>query len=88
MVENGGSFVGQSARRRARRFGLATGTVKWFSDQKGYGFIKPDDGGKDLFVHYSNVEGEGFKTLQEDQKVEYEASQGQKGPEATRVRAL
>jgi CspA family cold shock protein len=62
--------------------------VKWFSDQKGYGFIKPDDGGKDLFVHYSNVEGDGFKTLQEDQKVEYEATQGQKGPEATAVRAL
>jgi CspA family cold shock protein len=62
--------------------------VKWFSDQKGYGFIKPDDGGKDLFVHYSNVEGDGFKTLQEDQKVEYEATQGQKGPEATGVRAL
>ncbi len=67
---------------------MASGTVKWFSDQKGYGFIKPDDGGKDLFVHYSNVEGDGFKTLQEEQKVEYEASQGQKGPEATRVRAV
>ncbi len=67
---------------------MATGTVKWFSDQKGYGFIKPDDGGKDLFVHYSNVEGDGFKTLQEDQKVEYEATQGQKGPEATGVRPL
>ena len=67
---------------------MATGTVKWFSDQKGYGFIKPDDGGKDLFVHYSNVEGDGFKTLQEEKKVEYEASQGQKGPEATRVRAV
>ncbi len=67
---------------------MATGTVKWFSDQKGYGFIKPDEGGKDLFVHYSNVEGDGFKTLQEDQKVEYEATQGQKGPEATGVRPL
>ena len=67
---------------------MATGTVKWFSDQKGYGFIKPDDGGKDLFVHYSNVEGDGFKTLQEEQKVEYEASQGQKGPEATQVQPL
>lgn len=67
---------------------MASGTVKWFSDQKGYGFIKPDDGGKDLFVHYSNVEGDGFKTLQEEQKVEYEASQGQKGPEATHVRAV
>jgi CspA family cold shock protein len=67
---------------------VATGTVKWFSDQKGYGFITPDDGGKDLFVHFSNVAGEGFKTLREDQKVEYEPSQGQKGPEATDVRPL
>lgn len=67
---------------------MATGTVKWFSDQKGYGFITPDDGGKDLFVHFSNVTGEGFKTLREDQKVEYEPAQGQKGPEATNVRPL
>jgi len=66
---------------------VATGTVKWFSNEKGYGFIVPDDGGKDLFVHHSNIEGEGFKTLQEGQKVEYEAAEGRKGPEATRVRA-
>lgn len=67
---------------------MATGTVKWFSDQKGYGFITPEDGGKDLFVHHSNIVGEGFKTLQDGQKVEYETRQGQKGPEATQVRPL
>ena len=67
---------------------MATGTVKWFSDQKGYGFITPDDGAKDLFVHHSNILGEGFKTLQDGQKVEYETRQGQKGPEATQVRPV
>jgi CspA family cold shock protein len=65
---------------------MARGTVKWFSDQKGYGFITPDEGGEDLFVHYSNIEGEGFRALQEGQAVEYEAGQGRKGPEATKVR--
>jgi len=65
---------------------LATGTVKWFSDQKGYGFIVPDDGGKDLFVHQTNILTEGFRTLQEGQKVEYEPAEGRKGPEATKVR--
>lgn len=65
---------------------MASGTVKWFNEQKGYGFITPDDGAKDLFVHYSNIEGKGFKTLQDGQKVEFEPAQGQKGPEATRVR--
>jgi len=64
---------------------LASGSVKWFSDQKGYGFIVPDDGSKDLFVHHSNIAGEGFKTLQEGQKVEFEAAEGQKGPEARNV---
>jgi len=67
---------------------LATGIVKWFNDDKGYGFITPDGGGKDLFVHHSGVAGEGFKSLAEGAKVEFEPSQGQKGPQATNVRAL
>jgi CspA family cold shock protein len=67
---------------------VATGTVKWFSEQKGYGFITPEDGAKDLFVHYSNITGEGFKTLQDGQKVEYDVTEGRKGPEATNVRAV
>jgi len=67
---------------------VATGTVKWFSNDKGYGFIVPDDGGKDLFCHHSNISGEGFKTLEDGQKVEYEAAEGRKGPEAINVRPV
>jgi cold shock protein len=67
---------------------LATGTVKWFNDAKGYGFISPSDGGKDLFVHFSNISGSGFKSLAEGANVEYEPRQGQKGPEATNVIVL
>jgi len=66
---------------------MSTGNVKWFSNDKGYGFIEPSDGGKDLFVHHSNIVGEGFKTLEEGQEVEYEAHQGEKGMEAQNVRA-
>jgi len=65
---------------------MPTGKVKWFNDQKGYGFITPDGGGKDLFVHYSEVQAEGFKTLQEGQAVEYETVESEKGPKATKVR--
>jgi len=64
---------------------VATGTVKWFSDQKGYGFIVPDDGGKDIFVHHSGIDGAGFKSLKEGDKVKYEVSQSAKGEQATNV---
>lgn len=67
---------------------MARGTMKWFSDQKGYGFVTPDGGGKDLFVHYSAIKGEGFKTLAENDVVEFEEAQGPKGPQATNVRKV
>jgi cold shock protein len=64
---------------------MATGTVKWFSNEKGYGFITRDEGGEDLFVHFSAIAGSGFKTLDEGAKVSFEVTQGQKGPQATDV---
>ena len=64
---------------------MSTGTVKWFNENKGYGFITPDDGASDLFVHYSEVKVSGFASLQEGQKVEYETGQGKKGPCAVNV---
>ncbi len=64
------------------------GRVKWFNDQKGYGFITPEDGSKDLFVHHSAILGEGFKTLAENQDVEFDVTQSDKGPRATNVRKL
>jgi CspA family cold shock protein len=67
---------------------MANGTVKWFSDQKGYGFITPDDGGKDLFVHQSAIVADGFRSLAEGAHVSYEAEQGPKGPSAANVRAV
>ena len=74
--------------RNARERVMATGTVKWFSDQKGFGFISPDDGGNDVFVHFSNIEMDGYASLEDNQKVEYEPAEGRKGPEATKVKPL
>ncbi|WP_086661159.1 cold-shock protein [Lentzea kentuckyensis] len=67
---------------------MAQGTVKWFNGEKGFGFIAQDGGGPDVFVHYSQIEGNGFKSLEEQQRVEFEIGQGQKGPQAQAVRAL
>ena len=65
---------------------MATGTVKWINDTKGYGFISPDDGGDDLFAHFSEIQAEGFKTLQDGQKVSFEVTQGKKGLQASNIR--
>jgi len=65
---------------------MPTGTVKWFNVKKGYGFIIPDDGGDELFIHHSNITSEGFRSLEEGQKVEYDMGEGRKGPEAVNVR--
>ena len=67
---------------------MAQGTVKWFNDSKGFGFITPDGGGKDLFVHHTEIEAAGYKSLKEQQRVEYTEANGQKGPAATKVRAI
>ncbi len=64
---------------------MATGTVKWFNDSKGFGFITPSEGGKDVFVHYSAIAGSGFRSLTEGQNVDYEVEMGPKGPQATKV---
>ena len=65
-----------------------TGIVKWFNDGKGFGFITPETGGKDLFAHFKEIRGDGFKSLSEGQRVEFEVSQGQKGPQASNIRVL
>jgi len=64
---------------------MADGVVKWFSPEKGYGFITPADGGRDLFVHYSEIQGAGYRNLEEGQRVTYESAEGPKGPQATNV---
>ena len=64
---------------------MPEGTVKWFNEEKGYGFISPDEGGEDLFVHYSGIVGEGFRSLEEGDKVSYEATRGKKGMQAEEV---
>ncbi|EOM77578.1 cold-shock protein [Rhodococcus rhodnii] len=67
---------------------MATGIVKWFNSEKGFGFIAPEDGGADVFVHYSEIQTSGFRTLEENQRVSFEIGQGQKGPQATGVSVL
>ena len=67
---------------------MAQGTVKWFNEAKGFGFITPDDGGADLFVHFSAINATGFRTLAENQRVEFEVTRGQTGPQAENVRAV
>ena len=67
---------------------VARGTVKWFNEEKGYGFITPDEGGEDLFVHYSAIEGSGFRSLEEGERVSYEPARGRKGEQAENVRKV
>lgn len=67
---------------------MASGTVKWFNAEKGYGFIQQDDGGADVFVHFTAIDSNGYRSLDENQRVEFDVAQGPKGPQAERVRAL
>ena len=67
---------------------MATGTVKWFNDAKGFGFISPDDGGEDLFAHFSAINSSGFKSLKEGQKISFEVTQGQKGKQAANIQVI
>jgi cold shock protein len=85
----GAAFLLRWSPKRERWASYMTqGTVKWFSDEKGYGFISPDDGGEDLFVHHTGIAGNGFKSLDEGAKVSYEATQGKKGMQADNVSAV
>jgi cold shock CspA family protein len=80
--------TGRSGDPKKRKDTMATGTVKWFNSEKGYGFIAPDDGSADLFAHFSAIAGSGFKDLREDQKVEFDAERGPKGMQAANIRPL
>jgi CspA family cold shock protein len=73
---------------KRKKFSMTQGTVKWFNSEKGFGFIAPDGGAKDVFVHHSEIQGDGFRSLEENQRVQFEISQGPKGPQAVRVTAV
>jgi CspA family cold shock protein len=90
LITRTGESWGISSSLPARNIDMTTqtGTVKWFNESKGFGFIAPDDGGKDLFAHFKEIQGEGFKTLNENQRVSFEVTQGQKGPQASRIRSI
>lgn len=81
------SSAGGGDREKGRN-SMAKGTVKWFNDAKGFGFVTPEEGGEDLFVHFSAIQGDGFKTLKEGQVVEFEATKGPKGMQASNVRCV
>ncbi len=85
MADRGAAECGVEGATR-REFVVAQGTVKWFNAEKGFGFISVDGGGADVFVHFSAIEMDGYKSLDEGQRVEFEVTQGQKGPQAERVR--
>lgn len=90
LLTRTGDSWGISSTHPARNIDMTTqtGTVKWFNESKGFGFIAPDDGGKDLFAHFRDIESTGFKTLNENQRVEFEVTQGAKGPQASRIRSI
>ncbi len=87
-IHRRGTPVASRGPKRRRKDTMATGTVKWFNSEKGFGFIAPDDGGADLFAHFSAITGDGYKELREDQKVEFEAERGPKGMQAANIRPL
>jgi cold shock protein len=84
----GTSFADPLMMRVKKEVSMATGTVKWFNDAKGFGFITPDDGGDDLFAHFSEVQAAGFKSLQDGQRVSFDIKQGPKGKQASNIRPI